>query len=281
MRSLLFIIIFFLFTQTVYPQTSWDKKVEGNVVAYTPNTLRYEEYFTISIINNVTLNSRSAKESFKNFISNKINEKWVLTSTGEVKAAKGGSLMTHARFKTDNLSDMTAIFTAVPIANSKMNIMQVDYSHDYLVNRYETKINQLGKDLGNSQVANSLTKATSPTQNYPEIPEFSKLSDIKGFAVISNLGLDVYSRTYKLISKNILLFENGLFSIDLETILEKGIAFSQKSNPDEWGKYKINNKKLSLKYNDSNQFDIQEYFTLNPPNPENPKLLGCWESSKP
>jgi hypothetical protein len=35
-----------------------------------------------------------------------------------------------------------------------------------------------------------------------------------------------------------------------------------------------------LKYNDSNQFDIQEYFTLYPPNPKNKKLLGCWDSTK-
>ncbi|MES9969618.1 MAG: hypothetical protein ABW092_06255, partial [Candidatus Thiodiazotropha sp.] len=75
-------------------------------------------------------------------------------------------------------------------------------------------------------------------------------------------------------------FDNGHFSKDLETILEKGIAFSQKNNPDEWGKFKISNGKLSLKYNDSNKFDIQEYFTLYPSNPENIKLLGCWDSSK-
>jgi hypothetical protein len=280
MRFLLFILFSFLFSQTVYPQTGWDKILEGNVVTYTPNTLKPEEYFTISIINNVALNTRSAIATLQNYISNKINEKLVLISTGEVKEENEGMLRTYARFKADNLSDVTAIFIAVPMANSKMNIMQVVYSNDYLVNRYQTKIKQLGSDLGKSQVTNPLTKATSTTQNHPEIPVFKKLSGIKGIAIISNIGLDVFSRTYKLKSRNILLFENGLFSKDLETILENGIAFSKKINPDEWGKFKISNGKLSLKYNDSSQFDIQEYFTLYPPNPENIKILGCWDSSK-
>jgi hypothetical protein len=254
--------------------------VEGNVVTYTPNTLKSEEYFTISIINNVVLNARSATATLQNYISSKINEKGVLTSFGEVKASKQGTLMTYAKFKTDNLSDVTAKFFAIPMANSKMSIMQIDYSHNYLVNRYQTKIKQLGNDLGNSQVTNPLTKATSTTQKQPEIPVFKELSGIKGIAIISNFGLDVFSRTYKLKSRNILLFKNGRFSDDLKTILEKGIAFSQKNNPYEWGKFKISNEKLSLKYNDSNEFDIQEYFTLYPPNPKNIKLLGCWDSSK-
>jgi hypothetical protein len=280
MRSLLFIIFSFLFTQTVYPQTSWEKKVDGNVVTYIPNTLKSEEYFTISIINNVALNARSATATLQHYISNKINEKWVLTSTGEVKASNQGALTTHARFKTDNLSDVTALFIAVPTANSKMNIMQIDHSHTHLVSRYQTKIIQLGNDLGKSQVTTPPTKTTSKTQKQPEIPVFNKLSGIKGIAIISNFGLDVYSRTYKVLTKNIVLFENGLFSDDLETILEKGIAFSKNNNPDEWGKFKINSGKLSLKYNDSSQFDNQEHFILYPPNSKNTKLSGCWDSNK-
>jgi hypothetical protein len=123
-------------------------------------------------------------------------------------------------------------------------------------------------------------KDTLTSQNHPVIPVFKKLSGIKGIAIISNIGLDVFSRSYKLKSRNILLFENGDFSKDLETILEKGIAYSQNNHPDKWGKFKISNRKLSLKYNHKNQYDIQKYFTLYPPNPVNKKLSGCWSSSK-
>ncbi|MEJ2609962.1 MAG: hypothetical protein P8179_07660 [Candidatus Thiodiazotropha sp.] len=280
MRSLLFIIFYFLFTQTVYAETSWDKKVEGNVATYAPNTLKPEEYFIISIINNVAMNSRSSRATLQHFISNNINTKWALTRAGEIDTKNKGILMTTARFKTDNFSDMRSMFFAVPTSDSKMNIMQVDYSHNYLLKRFLNKITQLSSNLGSLQVTNSPTKATSITQNHSKIPAFKKLSGIKGIAIISNMGLNVFSRTYQLKSRNILLFENGLFSNDLKTILEKGIAFSQKSNPDEWGKFKISNGKLSLKYNDSDQFDTQEYFTLYLPNPKNKKLFGCWDSSK-
>jgi hypothetical protein len=279
MRSLLF-VIFFLLTQAVYPQTSWDKKVAGNVTVYTPNTLKPEEYFAISIIKNVAMNTRSSTATLQNYISNDANKKWILVNAGKVDTKNKGILMTTARFKTGNFSDMRAMFFAVPIPNSKMNIMQVDYSHNYLAKRFLDKITQLSNDLGKPKATNRLAKTTSTTQNDSKISAFKTIAGIKGIAITSNMGLDVYSRTYKLKSSNILLLNNGLFSKDLETIIEKGIDFSQKSNPYEWGEFKINNGKLSLKYNDSDQFDIQEYYTLYPPNSKNRKLSGCWDSNK-
>ncbi len=280
-KYLILFILHLLFGQIGFAQIQgWEKIKNDVIISYFPNDLKKGENFIVIVYPLQKIKNKSKKDFFSDFLR-KYDKKISNTHANwEIKPINQNDWTAQKTLNYKGIERLF-IFRTIELRKNEILLFQIAYDKeaDY-AEKYLKRLSYIFDDIEKMYGKKIDIHTTTETSIPPSKPTFNivkKLSKHKDYIMYGDIEFGIGGADG--VFEAILTFHDGSFTSDINTILNKGAAFSKNANPDKWGNYRIINKKLELKWNGESNYEAVNFYERLYSITSISQIEGCWKAT--
>lgn len=267
----------------------WHVQRVDDVLIYSPPNLQRDEIFQISQYPVTEIRDSSHQQWFKRFVSRDAAQLGTITKRIGPAQDKRGVWTAARRFATKKGIDRQVIYLSPALGANRVGMLRIVYSSQAILNRFRHGINEVADILAGKQPAsravpskdNAKREGATKKRDQQSRPGFdnpplnANIAKLIYYGVV-DFGINGAFAKYVVVA----ILADGRCTKNVDALHELGAANARSRHPDDWGRCRIRNNRLEVRWNGDAEFEtVDGFYRELKPRPADERLDGCWAST--